>query len=310
VERSKGNSTHSGGTEARRLHLPAGSAGSPAGDPLAVTPESAGWRFSGLRVLRLQPHAARVLDTGPDEALVLPLSGACEVRCGAERFVLQGRASVFERVSDFAYVPRGAVFEIASREGGEFALPTARARRTLAPAYGPAEKVPVEVRGAGDATRQVTNFCAPGVFETDRLTCVEVLTPAGNWSSYPPHKHDEERPGEAELEEIYYFRIAGPAGYGIHKTYTTDGAVDETVTVRDGDAFLVPRGYHGPCVATPNHDMYYLNVLAGPAAERSMTFCDDPAHHWVRATWNDLAPDPRVPMTSAAGRSGASSRSR
>lgn len=310
MERSKGNSTPSAGTEARRLHIPAGTAATAAGDPLSISPESAGWRFSGLRVLRLGPQAARVLDTGPDEALVLPLSGGCEVRCGGERFILRGRSSVFDRVSDFAYVPRGTVFEIASRDGGEFALPTARARRTLAPAYGPAEKVPVEVRGAGAASRQVTNFCAPGAFATDRLTCVEVLTPAGNWSSYPPHKHDEERPGEAVLEEIYYFRIGGPAGYGIHKTYTADGAVDETVTVRDGDAFLVPRGYHGPCVATPNHDMYYLNVLAGPAAERSMAFCDDPTHHWVRGTWKELDPDPRVPMTTAAGRTTAPARAR
>jgi 5-deoxy-glucuronate isomerase len=301
MERSEGDSTPAAGTEAPRLHLRAGTAPGPAGDLLAVSPESAGWRFAGLRVLRLDPGTARVLDTGPDEALVLPLSGACDVRCGAERIVLEGRDSVFDRVSDFAYVPRGTVFEISSRGGGEFAVPTARARRTLAPAYGPAGKVPVEVRGAGAATRQVTNFCAPAAFETDRLTCVEVLTPAGNWSSYPPHKHDEEGPAEAVLEEIYYFRIAGPAGYGIHKTYTADGTVDETVTVRDGDAFLVPRGYHGPCVATPNHDMYYLNVLAGPAAERSLSFCDDPAHHWVRDTWTRLDPDPRVPLTTASG---------
>jgi 5-deoxy-glucuronate isomerase len=298
VERSKGNNTVAGATEGRRLHLRPQAAG----DPLDITPESAGWRFSGLRVLRLHPGSARVLATQEDEVIVLPLAGSCEVRCGRERFRLQGRASVFERVSDFAYVPRDSVVEIASAGGGEFALPSARARRALTPAYGPAERVPVEVRGAGPATRQVTNFCAPSAFETDRLTCVEVLTPAGNWSSYPPHKHDQERPGEAVLEEIYYFRIGGPDGYGIHKTYTADGAIDETVTVRDGDAFLVPRGYHGPCVATPDHDMYYLNVLAGPAPQRSMAFCDDPAHAWVRATWTSLAPDPRVPLTTAAGR--------
>jgi 5-deoxy-glucuronate isomerase len=287
--------------EGARLHLRAGRP-TAQGDPLDITPENAGWSFSGLRVLRLAPMTTRVLHTGEDEALVLPLSGACEVRCGGQRFVLRGRASVFERVSDFAYLPKGEVVEVATRDGGDFALPTARARRTLAPAYGAAERVPVEVRGAGAATRQVTNFCAPDAFETDRLTCVEVLTPAGNWSSYPPHKHDSEGPGEAVLEEIYYFRIAGPDGYGVHRTYTDDGAIDETVTVGEGDAFLVPRGYHGPCVAAPGHDMYYLNVLAGPGAQRSMAFCDDPAHHWVRATWDALAPDPRVPMTTATGR--------
>lgn len=282
----------------RRLHIPAvepGAAG------LVVTPESAGWFFAGLRVIRLEPGATRVFDTGPDEVLVLPLAGSCVVSCG-ERFSLAGRSSVFDRVSDFAYVPMGTRAEITSAAGAEIALPAARARRRLDPAYGPAERVPVEIRGAGLATRQVTNFCAPESFATDRLTAVEVLTPAGNWSSYPPHKHDEERPGEAVLEEIYYFRIRGPEGFGVHKTYAADGSFDHTVTVRDGDVFLVPRGYHGPCVATPNHDMYYLNVLAGPAEARSMEFCDDPAHHWIRESWAGLAPDPRLPMTTARGR--------
>jgi 5-deoxy-glucuronate isomerase len=130
---------------------------------------------------------------------------------------------------------------------------------------------------------------------------VEVLTPPGNWSSYPPHKHDEEREGEAILEEIYYFRIAGPDGFGFHRTYTSDGSIDETVTVRDGDVFLVPRGYHGPCVATPNHAMYYLNVLAGPAVKRSMAFCDDPAHQWIRKSWLGQGVDPRFPLTTARG---------
>jgi 5-deoxy-glucuronate isomerase len=284
-----------------RLHLPA-SDRTPH-EPVTVTPESAGWAFSGLRVLRLPPGEARGLDSGPDELVVLPLAGACRVSCEGQSFALHGRGSVFERVSDFAYVPLQSRFEVASDVGGEFALATARARRRHPPRYGAAEKVPVETRGAGRATRQVNNFCAPDAFACDRLVAVEVLTPAGNWSSYPAHKHDEALPGqEAILEEIYYFRIAGPDGFGLHRTYTRDGTLDETVTVRDGDVFLVPRGYHGPCVATPNHDMYYLNVLAGPAAERSMTFCDDPAHHWIRETWSGMPPDPRVPMTSVDGR--------
>lgn len=281
-----------------RLYLPAGQAGD-GPDPLLITPESAGWAFSGLRVLRLAPGASRVRETGEDEVIVLPLSGSCTVKAEGRELRLQGRRSVFSRVSDFAYVPLDCRFEVTTEAGGEFALCAARARRRLSFAYGPAESVPVIARGAGDATRQVNNFCAPGAFETDRLTAVEVLTPAGNWSSYPPHKHDEARPGEAILEEIYYFRIRGPAGFGMHRTYTTDGAIDATVTVRDGDAFLVPRGYHGPCVAAPDHDMYYLNVMAGPADERSMAFCDDPAHGWVRAEWAHRPIDPRFPMTSA-----------
>ena len=126
-----------------------------------------------------------------------------------------------------------------------------------------------------------------------------MLTPPGNWSSYPPHKHDEDRPGEAILEEIYYFRLEGEATFGIHKTYAADGAFDVTSTVRDGDIFLVPRGYHGPSIAPPEKALWYLNVLAGPAAERSMNFCDDPKHHWIRDSWRSQSPDPRVPMTSA-----------
>jgi 5-deoxy-glucuronate isomerase len=285
-----------------RLHLPAGTAADGA-DPVLVTPALAGWTYSGLRVVRLGAGTSRAIDTGEDEMAVLPLSGSCTVRVDGERFRLEGRTSVFERVSDFAYVPRDSRFEIESDTGGEFALPMARARRRLAPAYGPAERVPVEVRGAGDATRQVTNFCTPQSFATDRLSACELLTPAGNWSSFPPHKHDEARAGEeAILEEIYYFRVAGPAGFAMHRTYAADGAFDVTVTIADGDVFLVPRGYHGPSVASPSHDLYYLNVLAGPGAERTMAFGDDPRHHWIRETWTALAPDPRVPMTSAKGR--------
>lgn len=285
------------------LHLPAGSAAG-GGDPVVVTPERAGWTYSGLRVIQLRPRESRTIETGPDEMLILPLSGSCEVLCDGARFVLAGRRSVFSRVSDFAYAPTGARVEVSSRAGGEFALPAARAQKRLLPRYGPAEKVPVEVRGAGGATRQVTNFCSPETFPADRLMAVEVLTPAGNWSSYPAHKHDEVREGEAILEEIYYYRIAGPRGFGFHRTYAVDGAFDVTATVGDGDVFLVPKGYHGPCAATPNHDMYYLNVLAGPGPARSMAFSDDPAHHWIREAWPGLARDPRVPMTSAEGERG------
>jgi 5-deoxy-glucuronate isomerase len=275
-------------------------------DPVRLTPALAGWSFAGLRVIRLRPGESRALSTETSELIVLPLSGSCVVRVEGQSFPLEGRASVFERVTDFAYVPRDARFEVASDGGGEFALPMAEARRRLEPAYGPAERVPVEVRGAGDATRQVTNFCTPESFAADRLTACELLTPAGNWSSFPPHKHDQARPGEAVLEEIYYFRVQGPDGFAVHRTYAADGAFDVTVTVRDGDVFLVPRGYHGPSVASPNHDLYYLNVLAGPGAERTMAFCDDPAHHWIRESWAAMQTDPRVPMTSARGRRGPS----
>ena len=192
-------------------HLPAGSM---AGGPwlASITPEQAGWAYSGLRILGLRPGGSHAFGTAGDEMVVLPLAGSCVVECDGERFDLAGRASVFAGLTDFAYLPRGAQASISSSGGGRFALACARARQRLAARYGPAENVPVEVRGAGNCTRQVTNFCMPATFPADRLIACEVITPAGNWSSYPPHKHDQDRPGESVLEEIYYFQIAaGPA---------------------------------------------------------------------------------------------------
>jgi 5-deoxy-glucuronate isomerase len=273
------------------------------GDPVVLTPEQAGWSYCGLRVVRLEPTATRAIATGPDEMAVLPLSGSLVVEVDGERFLLGGRDDVFNRVTDWAYVPRDADVRLSAAAGAEVALATARADRRLEPQYMPADAVPVEVRGAGPATRQVTNFCAPDVFAgADRLMCVELLTPDGNWSSYPPHRHDDSPECPVNNEEIYYFRIEGERGFGFHRLYTPDGDIDEHVVVGDGDVFLIPRGYHGPCVAAPGYTMYYLNVLAGPGAERSMAFCDDPAHHWVRDTWDAMPTDPRCPMTSASGR--------
>jgi 5-deoxy-glucuronate isomerase len=287
-------------------HLPARSTSD---GPFAtvVTPESAGWAYSGLRVADLAPNAQVEIETGPDEALVLPLTGSATVHIGSVSFGLTGRASVFDRVSDFCYVPIGSSVRIETETGGRFAIPTARATRRLEPRYVPADDVPVEIRGAGQATRQVNNFCAPDTFETARLCAVEVLTPAGNWSSYPPHKHDEDRPGEAVLEEIYYFEVESTVdtpGMGYQRAYRPgpDRPVDLCVEVRSGDVVLIPHGYHGPSMAPPGYPLYYLNVLAGPADRRSMAFSDDPAHHWIRASWADHLIDPRVPMTTAGGR--------
>jgi len=281
------------------LFRPAGSA-SAAGEPVHLTPVDAGWSFSGLRVLALWPGERRVLHLDGIEAVALPLSGSCRVEVGSERFELEGRTDVFSRVSDFAFLPSGSEVALTSEHGCELALPNAPATRALEPAYVPARAVAVEIRGGGVATRQINNFLAANAFEAERLIAVEVLTPDGNWSSFPPHKHDEHSEDEIPLEEIYYFRIRGEAGFGLHRTYTTDGAIDETVTVHDGDVFLIPRGYHGPCVAAPGHTMYYLNVMAGPA-ERAWRVCLDPAHERLGEILGSLAPDPRCPLTTADG---------
>jgi 5-deoxy-glucuronate isomerase len=290
-----------GGTSA---HLRAGET---AGDGFAllVTPERAGWAFSGLRVLELRPGAARAFDSGADELVVLPLEGACAVTVDGEPFGLEGRDSVFAAVTDCLYVPRDARVEIASEAGGRFALPRARAARRLAPAYVAAADVAVELRGAGTASRQINAFCGPDATFADRLIAVEVLTPAGNWSSYPPHKHDEDRPGvETALEEIYYFEVAagpgGAPGLAFQRVYGSGPGreIDVCAEVRSGDVVVMPHGYHGPSMAAPGYDLYYLNVMAG-AGERAWRFTDDPEHAWVRETWDGLEVDARLPMTSA-----------
>jgi 5-deoxy-glucuronate isomerase len=269
-----------------------------------ITPEQAGWTYCGLRILRVDGSYA--FDTGGEELAVVPLAGSVSVEIDGSDFELAGRESVFERVSDWAYAPIGATVVLEGR-GAEVALASARAERRFDPAYVAAADVPIEIRGAGPATRQVTNFLAPGAFDAvDRLICVEVLTPEGNWSSYPPHKHDATPDSLANNEEIYYFRVGRSGstatsgeGFALHRTYTADGSIDETVVVRDGDAFLVPRGYHGPCVAAPGYPLYYLNVMAGPNPQRTMAIVDDPAYAWVRESWDGMAVDQRVPMTVA-----------
>ncbi len=268
------------------------------GYAVSIDPASAGWGYSGLRILELAAGDSRLIDTGADEIIVLPLSGSCTVEADGERADLAGRESVFTGVTDFAYVPRDCSLRIASAQGGRFALASARAERRRPFRHVAAKEVPVELRGAGSCSRQVNNFGVPDVLDADRLMACEVLTPSGNWSSYPPHKHDEDRPGqETPLEEIYYFEVARD-GMAYQRVYGK--GIDVLAEVRSGDVVLIPHGWHGPSMATPGYDLYYLNVMAGPG-ERNWLICDDPAHAWVRDTWVGRPVDPRLPMTQARG---------
>lgn len=264
-----------------------------------IDAESAGWEFCGLRVVTLAPGEILRFGTGESETIVLPLAGACTVSCDSMDFELRGRKSVFTGVSDFVYLPRDAEVELTSLEGGRFALPSAKTKTRLVARYGAAESVPVELRGAGAASRQVNNFCSPESFDAAALIAVEVLTPGGNWSSYPPHKHDEATDTESQLEEIYYFEVLndGPA---YQRVYSTNGnrPIDLTAEVTSGDVVLIPFGFHGPSMAAPGYDLYYLNVMAGPN-ERVWRFCDDPKHSWIRGIWNNMEVDPRLPLTAA-----------
>jgi len=286
------------------LHRPAGTA-SAGPYALEVTPESAGWAHSSLRVLDLPAGGRHTVETGPDEFVVVPLAGGLVLTCDGETLTLTGRTGVFAGPTDFAYLPRDAAAELSSPGGGRFALCGARARRRLPLRYGPATGVPVELRGAGRCSRQVHNFATAGVFEADSIIACEVITPRGNSSSYPPHKHDETSAAETELEEIYYFEVApgpqGQPGVAYHRVYgTPERPIDVLAEVRDRDVVLVPHGWHGPSIAAPGHDLYYLNVMAGPGPERAWRIVDDPAHAWIRDTWTDDDVDPRLPLHSPA----------
>ncbi len=284
------------------------------------------WRmeWTRLTVLELAPGEAYAHASGECEWIVLPLSGGCRVHCRAlnpassafeargfrggapaaepQVFELTGREGVFSGVADFVYLPRDADAEIRSAAGGRFALAGAPCATRLPARYGPAAGVPVELRGAGHCSRQVNNFAAADTFPADRLIAVEVLTPGGNWSSYPPHKHDEHHPGEeSRLEEIYYFEIAphgDTPGLGYQRvTPSPAGKTDILTEVRTGDAVLIPDGWHGPSIAAPGHDMYYLNVMAGPGATREWLIRDHPDHGWIRGSWDGQDVDPRLPFS-------------
>lgn len=270
-----------------------------------LTPKRAGWEYSALRVVELTAGASQVIETGEQETVVLPLAARdVRVEIDGEMFSLRGRSSVFDGPSDFVYLPRDARAVVYASEPSRIAFPAARCERRLSARYGPAAEVPVELRGAGQCSRQVHSFCGAGVFEADNLIAVEVLTPGGNWSSYPPHKHDEDVPGEeCPLEEVYYFEIAdGPGGAGMayQRVYSSPGhPIDVLAEVRGGDVVVMPHGWHGPSMAVPGYDLYYLNVMAGPGEERAWLIRDDPAHGWIRQVWEDQEVDPRLPFGRA-----------
>lgn len=289
---------------------PAGSSGDADFD-VRITPGDPGWAHTGLYASTLQRGESRTIDTGDCEWIVLPLSGGgAVVEVGERSITLEGRPDVFAGPTDLVYVPRDSRFTVSSTRGGRIAFPFAKARRVFPVCRVPASAVPVELRGSGHCSRQVQNFGTPGVLEADSIIACEVITPAGNWSSYPPHKHDEDRAGvETHLEEIYYVALrpvrsvvggaAGEqqAGMAYLRNYGTDDApIDTLEEVRSGDVVLIPHGWHGPAMAPPGYDLYYLNVMAGPGQTRAWLICDDPAHAWVRGTWPDQPVDSRLPF--------------
>ncbi|MFB7251119.1 5-deoxy-glucuronate isomerase [Microbacterium sp. NPDC056234] len=268
-----------------------------------------GWQHTGIRIAELADGETLVLPYGGVEQLIVPLSGAFAVRYdtgkGEGTIALTGRSSVFAGPTDVLYLPPRARATITGL--GRFAVATSPSGVARPVQHILADAAPAELRGGGAASREVHNFGTPGVLDAARLIVCEVITPASNWSSYPPHKHDEHVPGaETRLEEIYYFESAptrGAAGgtadgaFGLFSAYSSPaGEIDIDAMVRTGDIALIPYGYHGPAVAAPGYDLYYLNVMAGPDPERAWLITDDPAHTWTRASWPSEGIDPRLPL--------------
>jgi 5-deoxy-glucuronate isomerase len=247
-----------------------------------VTPERAGWTHVGFRALRLAAGDSERLSTGERELCLVVLAGYVDVTVGGQRFdELGNRASVFDDAPPAAlYVPARQSVVIEADSAAEVALCTApadaqaRAVRRIDPAT-----MKRSVRGQGSNTRYVCDILPHDDPTAAHLLVVEVRTPAGHSSSYPPHKHDSETPPtETQLEETYYHRLNPPQGFAFQRVYTDDRSLDEAMAVEDHDVVMVPRGYH-PVVAPHGYDLYYLNVMAGP--HRFWVFRNDPAHEWM-----------------------------
>lgn len=254
------------------------------GEP--VTPEVAGWRYLSFAVHTLTAPM-QVGGDGVETAVVSLAGGAFTVG----DLQLPGRASVWDGLPSAVYLPSGMAAVVSGAATVAVATAPSAAPTTDGPVSIRPADVTVEVRGAGNATRQITHIITPD-FPADRLELVEVYTPSGNWSSWPPHKHDtDDMPREAVLEEVYSYRFRRPAAWGVQRLY--GGSVEGLWAVRDGETVIVRDGYH-PFVATHGDDAYYLNALAGDI--RTMACSYDPLLDHVRVAWDSMEPDPRVPL--------------
>ena len=273
-------------------------------DHLAFGPEQAGWRYLSYVVHPFGQGRHQIPAVANQESCVVVQSGRDVTITDDEgrRWSLPGRESVFTDLPSALWVPDGRRLTVEIGDApadGIAVVVVAHAPRTSRDGVAsepipivPADVV-VESRGAGNATRQISHIIAPS-FPADRLEVVEVYTPSGNWSSWPPHKHDvDDMPGEAVLEEIYHYRFRRPEAWAIQRVYRADRSRDAIFEVRDGDVVLVTDGYH-PFAAAHGNDAYYLNALAGD--RRTMACSFDPDLDWVRATWAEMALDPRVPL--------------
>jgi 5-deoxy-glucuronate isomerase len=261
---------------------------------VSVTRERANWNTIRFCVRRLIAGQFWQNKTTDEEAALVLLGGKAVVDWGEGPKEIGGRKNVFSGYPYAAYLPCGTPFEISASTDCEFADCRTPSSARLVPRIITPVNCREEIRGGGNCTRQIVDLIRPE-FPADKLLICEVYTPSGNWSSYPPHKHDVHNPPlEVDLDEIYYYRVSRPEGYAFQRLYDAAGTHDETLTLTDGDLVLIKDGYH-PVVAAHGYDVYYLNVLAGSA--RSMAASDDPRYAHLRKT--GLERDPRVPLVHA-----------
>jgi 5-deoxy-glucuronate isomerase len=267
---------------------------------IQVTPRSAGWDHLSFAARKINHGATWEFETYDNELALVVLGGTCQVTSNQGAWTDIGRRpNVFAGMPYTLFLPPETRFTLeATSEQLDIAYGWCIARESYPARLVRPSEVEIEIRGGGNVTRQINKMIPPG-FPCSRLVVVEVYTPSGNWSSYPPHKHDEhivdERGNllEADLEEVYFYKIDGPKGFAYQRIYTPDRSIDQLILARDSHLVLSPQGYH-PVVAAPGYNCYYLNMLAGSA--QSLAATDDPEHAWVKGTWKEK--DPRLPLVS------------
>jgi 5-deoxy-glucuronate isomerase len=262
-----------------------------AGQLLELPRQKARWEWMSFFVRRLRPSDVYQARSNNEEAAFVLLSGTCRIDWGEGEQRIGKRKNVFDGFPYALYLPPGYRLTFTAESTCEIAECRVLSDARLKPRLITPGDVVSSLRGGGNASRQIVDVITPA-FPADKLIVVEVYTPGGNWSSYPPHKHDvHDPPTEVDLDEIYYYRIKPPDGFAFQHLYSRENGVERTLKTRDGDAVLVRSGYH-PVVAGPGYDVYYLNFLAG--SSRTMAVTEDPQHVWIRSTWKE--PDPRLPM--------------
>jgi 5-deoxy-glucuronate isomerase len=261
------------------------------GEYTRVTPETAGWQHLAFAARKMKTGEVWRAQTDDCEYGLVVLGGVCSIESSRGSWAQLGRRpDVFHGMPYTLYLPRQTGFSVVALSAElDIAYGWCRSEGDHPPRLVTPDEVAIEIRGGGNATRQINSLIPPG-FECHRLVAVEVFTPSGNWSSYPPHKHDMHRVGpagrilEADLEEIYFYKFDRPEGYALQRVYTSNGRLNELILARSDDVVLVPEGYH-PVASAHGYTTYYLNFLAGSA--QSLANTDDPEHAWIKQTDHD-----------------------